>query len=1138
MGAMDRAWSETTALLTPSPSIALALLGFGALMALLLGYLHHQKRLGYLRLWMWSWVLVALHYLGPALARWLPVPGWVNSFDSFALALAVLVLLVSAQSYSQGRVRVRLTIGVGAVFAYWAILNWLGRVSVAPEFGSGFVLFLAARSFWEEGHRQESNAECILAGALAVWGLTLAGSVVDQRLGWMPSDIRLLFLLPQVFAGLLQLVSLYEEEKRRVERNMLSLANLNLAASGFTGEEMEGALKAALERIQRVMRLPSGVLLLNYGETPMPSVVVSSGMSVPFQALASQEQVGRTLVNLVARLGGVMILREILRDEEWEPLQSEPAFRQVRQLLVPEKLQNAVGISLQARERVFGLLLVGTPKNRRFSAPELRLLLALTHQVAMAVENSYLIQQTARRTEEMNVLNEIGRALSSTLDLDNLCDRIYSEMRRLFGAENFFIARFDAEHEQILLDLEVVGGERRPRSSYPPRNGVIEHILRTRRPLLIREGFLDEAHRLGFEPMADVSCFCGVPVVLYDRAVGVMAMHGSQERTYDESHVELMRVLANSAGIAMENARLFGQEQEKSRHLTLLNNVSRHAITTLNVEQMLARIAEELEQGLSYDHIGIGVADYDAQEIVVRAEAGRRREALGRRIAFGEGLIGDVARSGEPSSGSAPDGSPFLLEGSVSGIALPIIYADELLGVLYIETSELHDFTEEEHLLLRTLADLISGALHNARTLQKAQEQAITDGLTGVKTHRYLMEALSTEWRRATRMGRPFALLLMDLDRFKFVNDHYGHLEGDVVLRRVGRLLEEHCRRSDVVARYGGDEFVVLMAETTVEHARQLANKLRGLLAPDPLLRQRGITASFGIAAFPVHGSTPEELLERADASMYLSKRRGGNAVSSAQRFVLEPTETAHPSSGELPRFELKNDFVTGPEAFDMVLNWLEELATALSNQGRSLMPGELPAPLLEGLMAVVRVVDEKKFSTHGHSRRVSEYVVLVAETLALEANEVEEIRLAGLLHDIGKIGVPENLLRKSGAFQAGERDVVRQHSVMGWKLLSVLPGMSRVQQIVRHHHENFDGTGYPDRLAGQRIPQGARIVAIAEVYDALVSGQLELPRTSEQALAELQRIAGKQLDPVLVQVFGQALRRHALESSSRPRNS
>ncbi|HVB32822.1 MAG TPA: diguanylate cyclase [Patescibacteria group bacterium] len=1120
-------------MLEPSPSVAMALMGFAVLLTVLLVYLYRQKRLGYVRLWAWMWGLVALYYLGPALGRWLPTESWEGPLNSLVLAAAVLVLILSAEAYSQSRLRTRMALVAGLLFAIWALASWRHLVAVPLDFGLGFLLFIAARSFWEEGHKQESTAECILAGALAAWGLTLLATVVDRHLGWITSDLRLLFLLPHVFVGLLQLVSLYEEEKRRVERNMLSLANLNLAASGFTGEEMERALKQALERILRVMRLPTGVLLVSYEHAWQPAIMVSSGISGQFQELVSQEPVGRTLVHLVARLGGVMILRKILQDEEWEPLQSEPAFQQVRQLLMPERLQNAVGISLQARERVFGLLLLGTPKRRQFSAPELRLLLALTHQVAMAAENSYLIQQTARRTEEMNALNEIGRALSSTLDFDNLADRIYSEMRRLFDAENFFIGRFDPARDQIHLDLEVTDGQRCPRHSRPAGNGVIEYILRARKPLLVREDLAAELHRLAIDAMPGVGCFCGVPVVLYDRAVGVMALYSEEERVYDANHLELMQALANSAGIAMENARLFGQEQEKSRHLTLLNNVSRHAIGALNVEQMLARIAEELELGLSFDHIGIGLADYDAKEIVVRAEAGRRREALGRRIPFGEGLIGDVARSGESSSGSAPDGSPFLLLGSVSGVALPIMYAEELLGVLYIETRELHEFTEEEHLLLRTLADLISGALHNARTLQKAQEQAITDGLTGVKTHRYLMEAVSSEWRRATRMGRPFALLLMDLDRFKFVNDHYGHLEGDVVLRRVGRLLEEHCRRSDVVARYGGDEFVILMVETTVDQARQMANKLRGLLASDPLLRQRGITASFGIAAFPVHGSTPEELLERADAAMYLSKRRGGNAVSSAQRFVLEPAEAAMAAAGELPRFQLHHDFVSGPEAFDLVLNWLEEFATTLANQGRSLTPGELPPTLMEGLMTAVRVVDEKKLSTHGHSRRVSEHVARVAEALALDANEIEEMRLAGLLHDIGKIGVPENLLRKSGAIQPGERDAIRQHTVMGWKLLSVLPGMSRVQQIVRHHHEYFDGSGYPDHLAGQRIPQGARLVAIAEVYDAMISGMLELPRSSEQVFAELQEIAGSQFDPALVQVFIQAIGRHALESSS-----
>ena len=202
-----------------------------------------------------------------------------------------------------------------------------------------------------------------------------------------------------------------------------------------------------------------------------------------------------------------------------------------------------------------------------------------------------------------------------------------------------------------------------------------------------------------------------------------------------------------------------------------------------------------------------------------------------------DSLIGGVARTGQMcvarDLAAASVGLPVLKE-SGSAVALPILYADQLHGVLYVETTEPTDFPDEEILLLQTLADLVSGALHSAFTFQKAQEQAITDGLTGVKTHRFLMEALSAEWKRSTRASRPFSLVLIDLDRFKFVNDFYGHIGRRPVLHRVGHILEQNCRRSDVVARYGGDEFVILMPETNAEQGLQLAQKLRSAISGDP----------------------------------------------------------------------------------------------------------------------------------------------------------------------------------------------------------------------------------------------------------------------------------------------------------------
>jgi len=1100
------------------------------------GYIFTLKRQAYLLFWQGGWALCALYLLPTTVAQWMPQNQWSVTLGLASLGFAGLSFFLGGQLYTRKKLWIGPTAGAAAVVVIWAVLYAAEVLPLSPTFGVAAIFIAVSYLFWHESQRHETFADLFLGIAFFAWGILLLALAflppVRDRLSPVAVPIS---MIPAVFVAMLLVVAIYEEEKRRVERNMLALSNLNLATSSFIGGEIQRMLAQALDRVLGVVRLPSGALFLHHGDPTGPTSMVSAGLPDEFCRAVQSEGLDDYLSSLVSRLGGLLGFRD-LRDDNLTALEKDEPIRRFRELGLRHGLRSIVVISLQAKEQAFGLLLLGTPDNRRFTPAELRLLLALGHQIGMAVENSYLIQQTSRRSEELHVLNEIGRALSSTLNKEDLLRKIWEELRRLFDIDNLYLASHDLARDQITFDLEAINGVRLPVRSRPAGNHLTEYILRTRQPVLIRESFVNEVRKLGVEPIRTTGSFCGVPLVAYDHAIGALCLFSDRERAYDEGHLEILRVLASEASIAIENARLFQDERTKARHLSLLNLISRDAIATLNPDEVLAKIAEQLETGLTYDHLGIALLDYTTRELIIAAEAGQRRGAAGKRVSLDTGLIGQVARTGKTAifraSQNAQNSAKPVLPDSLTAISLPIFYGEHLHGVLYVESTERIEVSDEESLLLHTLADLIAGAYHNALTFQKAQEQAITDGLTGVKTHRFFMEALSSEWKRSSRAGRSFALVLMDLDRFKFVNDFYGHLEGDLVLQRVGQILETNCRRSDVVARYGGDEFVILMPETTMEQARQLSSKLRGWVAADPLLREKNISASFGIASYPLHGSSPQELIQVADASMYLSKHQGGNTVSTADH--VDPNEAKRWKRDVLEAYlgvTLKRLFATGPDAFDEIYQRLRQFSDSLPASEaagvKSLEgPGALPQSILDTVTSLAYAIDAKDQYTQGHSQKVSAYAALLAEEIGLTEAEVEEIRLGAVLHDVGKVGIPEQILNKSGPLNPEEWETMKTHVTYGGRLLEPLQPLARIRQMVLHHHEFFDGSGYPEALSGKDIPLGARIVTIADSYDTITSDRsYKKGRTAEQALNELERCAGTQFDPELVQAFVRAMR-------------
>jgi len=346
-----------------------------------------------------------------------------------------------------------------------------------------------------------------------------------------------------------------------------------------------------------------------------------------------------------------------------------------------------------------------------------------------------------------------------------------------------------------------------------------------------------------------------------------------------------------------------------------------------------------------------------------------------------------------------------------------------------------------------------------------------------------------------------------------------GRLEGDKVLTIVAALLDARSRRSNLVARCGGDEFAILMPDANTLQAEILAERLRAALETDDVLRTHEVTVSIGIAAFPDHGRTPEDILKVANDGVSLAKRCGGNCVKVAplspkpedaerDRQLLEAylglaEEQMSPSAPDTGR----GDALCGPEPSD------DESQTATTTTAQT-------NPLLGTFTALAFAVGGKGPNMKDHSPAVSRLAARIAMQVGLSSTEVEETRLAGLLHDIGNICLPEHVLKKPTLLTAQEFEIIKSHAAWGAKVLEPLNSRA-IESIVLHHHERYDGKGYPDGLAGESIPPGARIVAVAECFHNMVSDlRYKSARTFEDTLAELRRCSGTQFDPRVVVAF------------------
>jgi diguanylate cyclase (GGDEF)-like protein len=591
------------------------------------------------------------------------------------------------------------------------------------------------------------------------------------------------------------------------------------------------------------------------------------------------------LASSAERWGELLAVSDLFGFEVETAGQRQPLFQNLIHLMRAEGLRTMLVIGLVTSGRKYGALLVGRRANAgRFRSAELKLSIAIGNQVSVALENWSLNRAAKQHNEEMQVLYSVGRALRDTFDLKAQIDILRRGMKDLLAGSDFSLAmqEFPGGPIEIVVPFQQEDGT--PSATKVHATVLEDHVVQTRSPLLISQDC--QWARYPVEPGPTgmrMGTWCGVPIHFSDGTIGVLAVANFQrEGAITQGQFEMIRVLAHEAAGAFENARVLQREQRRASHLAMLNETGRKANSVLDPKELLPSICSQVCSGFGYDLARIEVLDRECDELVVEAEAGYGDELLGRRTQIGEGLSGVAAKTGDPVLANSVAREPIYiaLHPRVrSGLSLPLRYRDELLGVLSIESYHEHAFAPQDVLTLQALADQLAIALYNARAYQDAVEEAITDGLTGLKTHRYFMEDLEREWRRSTRSGNSFSVIMIDLDEFKPVNDQYGHLLGNRVLRTVAKLLSDRVRQSNVVARYGGDEFSILVPEATTEEAEALGERLRSSIEDDPFLSEHHVTASFGVGSFPEHGHTHEAILQVADAGMYLAKRENGNRV-------------------------------------------------------------------------------------------------------------------------------------------------------------------------------------------------------------------------------------------------------------------
>lgn len=646
------------------------------------------------------------------------------------------------------------------------------------------------------------------------------------------------------------------------------------------------------------------------------------------------------------------------------------------------------------------------------------------------------------------------------------------------GSDDFTAHLFEPRREDNTLSGFRLAGH----------NPIVEYLRRERAPLTrMNIAVLPEFRGLWAEEKEVVRAN-GIelffPLVSRGKLVGIMALDRKQSGRYTLEDLDLLENTAARVAMSMEKGFIHEQLREREEELSIINRSSSIITSSLDIRRTYDRFIKELQKVVDVSWAAITVIeDNEINFLALSSDIGSAWQ-VGERIPLKGTATEWVATRQKAlvetdlSKESRFVTGKYHLEHGVRSVAyLPLKVEDRVIGSLILASCNARAYPARTLKLLEELSMPIAVSIENSRQYDQAEQRARIDGLTTLLNRHSLDEQIQHEISRHSRYGGVFSLIILDLDNFKSFNDNYGHLAGDELLRQVGKIMKGAIRDADQAFRYGGDEFAVLLPQTNIDSAYMVAERIRKRAVLEGATGTP-VTVSLGMASWPADGIGANEVIAAADTALYHAKHSGSNQ---SQRYL----KTLAPSRG---------------------------VATERN--------GSEDSEVISSIYAMAASVDVRDHAG-SHSKKVNQYAVALAEALNLEPLEVSRLSTCAFLHDVGKIGINDDILNKREKLTEEEWEAIKVHPRLGAAIASHARHLAPCIPGILCHHERYDGTGYPRGLKGEQIPLEARILALADSYAAMTSERYYSDALSpEQAVEEIKRGAGTQFDPHLVEVF------------------